>query len=110
MTTTGSAALLLDAFDRVREVVHGTVDGLTEDQLAHRPDGRGNSIGWLVWHLTRVQDDHVAEVAGAEQVWTAKGFASDFGLPFVPQPSAGRCPQPPPPATGTARPRSPPSA
>jgi Protein of unknown function (DUF664) len=22
----------------------------------------------LVWHLTRIQDDHVAEVAGAEQL------------------------------------------
>jgi uncharacterized damage-inducible protein DinB len=82
VTATASAAVLLDAFDRVHGVVHRTVDGLSGDQLAHRPDGRGNSIAWLVWHLTRVQDDHVAEVAGTEQVWTAKGFAADFGLPF----------------------------
>ena len=82
MTTTGSVAVLLDAFDRIHDVVHRAVDGLTVEQLAHRPDGRGNSIAWLVWHLTRVQDDHVAEVAGTEQVWTAKGFAADFGLPF----------------------------
>ena len=82
MTTTGSASLLLDAFDRIHQVVHRTVDGLSADDLTHRPDGRGNSIAWLVWHLTRIQDDHVADVAGTEQVWTAKGYAADFGLPF----------------------------
>ena len=82
MTTTGSAGLLLDSFDRIHEVVHHTVDGLSADDLTHRPDGRGNSIAWLVWHLTRIQDDHVAGVAGTEQVWTAKGYAADFGLPF----------------------------
>jgi len=29
-----------------------------------------------------VQDDHVAEVAGTEQVYTAQGFAQRFALPF----------------------------
>ena len=59
-----TADLLTDAFDRVRETVHGVVDGLTTEQLAVRIDGHANSIAWLVWHLTRVQDDHIAEVAG----------------------------------------------
>jgi hypothetical protein len=75
--------LLADAFTRVREEVHAAVDGLTEDQLAHRLDADANSIAWLVWHLLRVQDDHVAEVAGREQVWTAGGWAARFGLPFA---------------------------
>jgi uncharacterized damage-inducible protein DinB len=75
-----SAELLTDAFDRIRDVVHDAVEGLSEDQLAHRPAPGANSIAWLVWHLTRVQDDHVAEVAGAEQVWP--GWADRFGLPF----------------------------
>jgi hypothetical protein len=38
----------------------------------------------LVWHLTRVQDDHVAEVAESEQVWTSGGWFERFGLPFDP--------------------------
>src|SRR5207342_3732009 len=58
--------------------------GLTEDDLAHRPPPGGNSIGWLVWHLARIQDDHVADVAGLDQVWTAQGHADLFGLPFEP--------------------------
>jgi len=79
-----SAALLADTFDRVRGIVHSTVTGLTAEELAVRLDEEANSIGWLVWHLTRVQDDHVAGVAGTGQVWTAGGWADRFGLPFPP--------------------------
>lgn len=73
---------LLDAFGRVRDVVHHAVDGLPPDQLEARLDRDANSIAWLAWHLTRVQDDHVSEVAGVEQVWMAKSWKDRFGLPF----------------------------
>jgi hypothetical protein len=79
-----SAELLLDGFGRVKGVVHRVVDGLETERLAARIDGRANSIAWLVWHLTRIQDDHVAEVAGLEQVWAGRGWAERFGLPFPP--------------------------
>ncbi len=72
----------MDAFGRVREVVHEVVDGLSAQRLGYRVDGTANSIGWLVWHLTRIQDDHVADVAGTAQVWTAGGWYDRFGLPF----------------------------
>jgi uncharacterized damage-inducible protein DinB len=75
-----SADLLADAFDRIREEVHAAVDGLTEEQLAFRVDGDANSIAWLVWHLARVQDDHVAGAFGTSQVWPS--WASRFALPF----------------------------
>ena len=74
--------VLSDALDRVQQTVHNVVDGLDEDQLAHRVDGTANSIAWLVWHLARVQDDHVAEVAGRDQVWTSDGWHDRFELPF----------------------------
>lgn len=76
------AGVLVDGFGRIREIVAGTVDGLTQDELTFRADSQANSIAWLVWHLTRVQDDHVAGVAGTEQIWTAQGWAERFGLPF----------------------------
>jgi hypothetical protein len=82
MATT--ADVLTDGFGRVRDAVHRAVEGLTADELAFRADPEANPIGWLVWHLARVQDDHVAEVAGREQVWTADGWAERFGLPFEP--------------------------
>src|SRR5262249_61351660 len=76
-----SASLLTDAFERVRETVYDAVMGLTAEQLAFRPYPAGNSIAWLVWHLTRVQDDHVAGVAETRQVWEAGEWAPRFGLP-----------------------------
>ncbi|HEU4810925.1 MAG TPA: DUF664 domain-containing protein [Nocardioides sp.] len=76
------AELLTDAFERIVEGGRDVVHGLDEDQLTWRPGPDANPIGWLVWHLARVQDDHVAEVAGLEQVWTEQGFEARFGLPF----------------------------
>lgn len=80
--------ILVDAFGRIRQIVHQVVDGRTPEELAFRVDSEANSIAWLVWHLTRIQDDHVAGVAQTEQVWMAGGWSEQFGLPF------------PPPATG----------
>jgi len=77
-----STDVISDAFGRVRDLVHQTVDGLTAEQLAFRADDNANSIGWLTWHLTRIQDDHVAEAAGEQQAWTSGGWADRFGLPF----------------------------
>ncbi|MBW3603600.1 MAG: DinB family protein [Actinobacteria bacterium] len=73
--------LLLDAFSRITEVVHDAVEGLGVDALVWRPEPQANPIGWLVWHLTRIQDDHVSEIAGQEQTWTERDWATSFGLP-----------------------------
>lgn len=74
--------LLVDAFGRIQRLVHHVVEDLTPDELAFRVNGEANSIAWLVWHLTRIQDDHVAGAAGTEQVWTSDEWASRFALPL----------------------------
>lgn len=76
------ADLLVDSFNRVHEAVHEATDGLSPDDLLLRVDRAANSIGWLVWHLTRVEDDHIAGAAGIDQVWTSKGWAERFDLPY----------------------------
>jgi uncharacterized damage-inducible protein DinB len=73
--------ILQDAFERVTGSVHAAVDGLTADELTWRPDSDANTIGWLVWHLTRIQDDHLAGVTDRDQVWATDDWASRFGLP-----------------------------
>ena len=75
-----SAELLADAFSRVGGMVHDAVEGLSDEELLFRVDDGANPIAWLIWHLGRVQDDHVAQVAGTEQLWTASGWAERFGL------------------------------
>jgi hypothetical protein len=77
-----SSDLLADAFGRIRGIVREVVDGLDQEQLAFRPDADANSIAWLIWHLTRIQDDHLAGPAQTSQVWLTEGWAERFGLPF----------------------------
>lgn len=80
-----SGTLLTDAFGRVQEIVHQVTAGATGEQLVARIDAEANTVAWLVWHLTRVQDDHIAGVAGTEQLWTSDGWYERFGLPFGPE-------------------------
>ena len=77
-----SSDLLVDAFGRTPDLVYGVIDGLTPDQLTFRLDREANSIAWLVWHLSRIADDHVSDVAGHPQVWTSVGWAKRWNLPF----------------------------
>jgi uncharacterized damage-inducible protein DinB len=74
--------LLVEAYGRIGEIVHAAVEGLDADDLAFRPDPEFNSVGWLVWHLSRVQDAQVAAVAGTREAWTTGGWAERFALPF----------------------------
>ncbi|GAA4475934.1 mycothiol transferase [Rhodococcus olei] len=75
-------ALLRDHFERIRELMVAVTDGLTPEVSDHRPGPRANSIAWLLWHLTRVQDDHISDAAGVEQAWTSRGWRERFDLPF----------------------------
>jgi uncharacterized damage-inducible protein DinB len=72
--------ILIDGYNRIREEVHATVEGLGPDELSARPSPDTNSIAWLVWHLTRVQDDHVADAFGLDQVWLSQDWEKRFGL------------------------------
>jgi hypothetical protein len=76
--------LLDDLVGRIAEEVHGVLDGIADAHLFYRPDPVANTVAWLVWHLTRVQDDHVAGLSGSEQVWIAARYAERFALPFEP--------------------------
>ncbi|WP_414944093.1 mycothiol transferase [Amycolatopsis sp. cmx-11-32] len=76
------AEVVADGFGRIQEVVHEAVEGLSVEQLAASPAPGANTIAWLVWHLARVQDDHIADLMGTEQIWTAQGWLDRFALPF----------------------------
>ncbi|MGW3952019.1 mycothiol transferase [Streptomyces sp. NPDC004752] len=72
--------ILIDGYGRIREEVHAALDGLGPDELNGRPGADANSVAWLVWHLTRIQDDHVADAFDLDQVWLAQGWEKRFGL------------------------------
>lgn len=79
-----SREVLIEVFSRIREVVHFAIQDASIEVLTYRADPEANTIGWLVWHLTRVQDDHIADLVGEEQLWTAGGWVDRFELPFGP--------------------------
>lgn len=70
---------LLELFGRLPSLVHGAVDGLDEATLTTAPVPGANTIAWLIWHLTRIQDHHLSEVAGWEQRYLADGWHERFG-------------------------------
>ncbi len=74
------ASVYLELYGRIPPLARAAVEGLSADQLAARPAPEANSIGWLVWHLARVQDHHLTEILGGEQVWAGGGWAARFGL------------------------------
>ncbi|WP_155059962.1 mycothiol transferase [Streptomyces blattellae] len=72
--------ILIDAYGRIQEEVHAAVEGLGPDDLNARPSADANSITWLVWHLTRIQDDHISDAFGLDQVWLTQDWQKTFGL------------------------------
>ncbi len=83
MTTDLARSLLTDGFERIRDGVPEVVDGLSDVELLWRPDDDANHVAWLLWHLTRQQDDQVAALADDEPVWSG-GWSERFGLPYPP--------------------------
>jgi hypothetical protein len=77
-----SKDVIADGYGRVRSIVHAALADMSPEQLTFRVDPDANTIAWLVWHLTRVQDSHLAELIGSEEVWTAAGWVDRFGPPF----------------------------
>jgi uncharacterized damage-inducible protein DinB len=72
--------LLLELYCRAPPLVGEAVDGLDAEQLAWQPSPEANTIGWLVWHLTRVQDHHVAEILDTSQIWVGGDWPKRFDL------------------------------
>ena len=77
--------VLIDLFDRVTEHVHEAVDGLDASALQTPPEPGANPIGWLVWHLIRVQDHHISEILDQEQEWISGKWSIRFGVAVDPQ-------------------------
>ncbi|MGZ4693942.1 MAG: mycothiol transferase [Acidimicrobiales bacterium] len=75
-----TSEILIDLFGRVAEHVGNAVEGLDAEQLATPPVPGSNPIGWLIWHLTRVEDAHVAELLEDDQIWTTGDYARRVGV------------------------------
>lgn len=77
--------LLSDGYGRIVELLEHVLDGLTQDDLNWQPRDDCNSMGWLVWHLTRQQDAQIASLTGDDQLWVRDGWHAKFDRPADPR-------------------------
>ncbi|NQW21418.1 MAG: DUF664 domain-containing protein [Chloroflexi bacterium] len=75
-----SSELLVEAYSHITRIVHQAADGLSQEQLAYRPEVGSNSIAWLVWHLTRIQDSHLKNVVQLQEAWLTEEWSERFGM------------------------------
>lgn len=71
--------LITDILVRISQRLERVLDGLTVDDLDQRPHPDCNSIGWLAWHLTRIQDLIITEIMEEEQLWIKDKWYAKFG-------------------------------
>ena len=70
--------LIMDGYDRILQALEHALSGLTEDDLNEQPHPDCYSIGWLAWHLTRLQDDYIADLMGEDQLWAKDMWYTKF--------------------------------
>ena len=73
--------LIINIYERMSQEIERSLDGLTLDDVNQHPSTDTNSIGWLAWHLTRVQDRAIADLAGEVQLWVEDEWYSRFNRP-----------------------------
>jgi hypothetical protein len=88
------AALIDDALGRVNQLLHSTLKGVPAETLCKMPTPDTNSMAWLAWHLTRVHDHHLSDLAGLPQLWSSGGWHAKFGMkPDDTETGTGHTPQ-----------------
>ncbi len=70
--------IFINGYEDILGALEHTLSGLTNDELNWQPKNDCNSIGWLAWHLTRVEDNQIASMMGEEALWTKQGWHTKF--------------------------------
>lgn len=71
-----TTALTID----LNNFIKGALNGLSDAALSQRPSDQCNSIGWTLWHATRVEDGIIANISGQPQTWVAGGWHQKFDM------------------------------
>jgi len=70
------------ALERNWEMVSLAVAEVDDAILAARPNENSNSMGWLIWHMTRVTDRFIHyRIADEPQIWTVDAWHERFNMP-----------------------------
>jgi len=71
---------LVEAYGRISPLVHRATEGLGVEQLCHRIEPGANTIAWLVWHLSRIQDQHLSELLDEPELWSDRSWVQTTGV------------------------------
>ena len=61
------------ALDALQQHYYSVLEGITVSELAWQPNPTANSIGFIFWHVTRVEDRLVVHFAqGKPEIWATQ--------------------------------------
>ena len=71
-----------DAFRVEHEFLMEAVQDLTSEELAWRPGPEANPMGWILWHMLRVEDMWFQFfIQRQTEIWEKDGWNEKFGMP-----------------------------
>ena len=73
---------IADALEKEQELLAEALDGLTPEELTWRAGPEANPIGWILWHMLRVEDMWFQFFIQRKlEIWERDGWNEKFGLP-----------------------------
>lgn len=73
---------IADALEKETGFLMAALDGLSPAEMAWQPAPDANSIGWMLWHMVRVEDMWIQFFAQFQpELWESAGWHEKFGLP-----------------------------
>ncbi len=74
--------LILRSLEQSQEYLNQALDGLTQEEVAWSPRVGCNSIAFILWHITRVEDFFVTRVIQHQvELYEAEGWRQKLGTP-----------------------------
>lgn len=71
-----------DAFNTEHEYLMDALGDITPEELMWRAGPEANPIGWILWHMTRVEDMWFQFfIQRQPEIWESEGWNEKFGLP-----------------------------
>ena len=71
-----------DALEREQELLLEAVQDLTPEELVWRAGPEANPIGWILWHMLRVEDMWFQFfIQRQTEIWEKEGWNETFGMP-----------------------------
>ncbi|MBI2329058.1 MAG: DinB family protein [Chloroflexi bacterium] len=75
--------LILRSLEQSQGYVTRALEGLTQEEAAWRPTAECNSIAFILWHMTRVEDSFVNRVVQhGKELYETEGWPKKLGTPL----------------------------